>query len=98
MSTENFENASVAPDGQPAEEQPVWRQEYPIDWPAAEYVTRREFTRLLLVTSFAFVVGQAWIVLSQFGQEGRRGSAAAPGNRHNRSSPAKRFAAVLLSE
>ena len=60
MSTENFENATVAPDGQPAEEQPVWRQEYPIDWSASEYVTRREFTRLLLVTSFAFVVGQAW--------------------------------------
>ena len=69
MSTENFENASVAPDGQPAEEQPVWRQEYPIDWPAAEYVTRREFTRLLLVTSFAFVVGQAWIVLSSLAKK-----------------------------
>ena len=64
MSTENFENTSVAPDGRPLEAQPVWRQEYPIDWSAAEYVTRREFTRLLLVTSFAFVVGQAWIVLS----------------------------------
>lgn len=64
MSTENFENTSAAPDGQPAEEQPVWRQEYPIDWSESEYVTRREFTRLLLVTSLAFVVGQAWIVLS----------------------------------
>src|SRR5512136_2596112 len=64
MSTGNLTNASVAPDGQPAEDQPVWRQEYPIDWSASEYVTRREFTRLLLVTSFAFVVGQAWIVLS----------------------------------
>ncbi len=75
MSTENLENTSAAPDGRPAEEQPVWRQEYPIDWPAAEYVTRREFTRLLLVTSFAFVVGQAWIVLSSLA---RKASAAQP--------------------
>ena len=64
MSTENFENASVAPDGKAMDEQPVWRQEYPIDWSESEYVTRREFTRLLLVTSFAFVAGQTWIVLS----------------------------------
>src|SRR5512139_2548120 len=69
MSAENFENASVAPDGRPTEEQPVWRQEYPIDWSASEYVTRREFTRLLLVTSFAFVAGQAWIVLSSLSKK-----------------------------
>ncbi len=55
---------SVAPDGRPLEEQPVWRREYPIDWPQSEYVSRREFARLVLVTSLAFVVGQAYIVLS----------------------------------
>lgn len=69
MSTENLENSTVAPDGRSAEEQPVWRQEYPIDWSASEYVTRREFTRLLLVTSFAFVAGQAWIVLSSLSKK-----------------------------
>src|SRR5512144_2867140 len=69
MSTENLQGSTAAPDGQPAEEQPVWRQEYPVDWPESEYVTRREFTRLLLVTSFAFVVGQAWIVLSSLGKK-----------------------------
>ena len=69
MSSENFENTTVAPDGQPAEDQPVWRQEYPIDWSASEYVTRREFTRLLLVTSFAFVAGQAWMVLSSLAKQ-----------------------------
>ncbi len=56
--------SAVSPDGRPPEEQPVWRQEYPIDWPESEYVSRREFTRLLLVTSFAFVVGQAYILVS----------------------------------
>ncbi len=69
MSTENLQGSTAAPDGQPAEQQPVWRQEYPVDWPESEYVTRREFTRLLLGTSFAFVVGQAWIVLSSLGKK-----------------------------
>lgn len=64
MSQETREPVTTLPDGRPMSEQPVWRQEYPIDWPQSEYVSRREFTRLLLVTSFAFVVGQAYIVLS----------------------------------
>ncbi len=58
------EEPTVSPDGRPLEEQPVWRQEYPIDWPESEYVSRREFTRLLLVTSLAFVVGHAYILVS----------------------------------
>ncbi len=69
MNTEHFENASAAPDGKAIDEQPAWRQEYPIDWSDAEYVTRREFTRLLLVTSFAFVAGQTWIVLSSLAKK-----------------------------
>jgi Rieske Fe-S protein len=64
VSTEELDNGSVAPDGRPLEEQPAWRQAYPIDWPAADYVSRREFTRLLLVTSGAFVAGQAWLLVS----------------------------------
>jgi Rieske Fe-S protein len=63
MSTDP-EQVTVPPDGRPLEEQPVWRQEFPIDWLQSEYVSRREFTRLLLVTSFAFVVGQTYIVAS----------------------------------
>jgi len=66
MSTDGPEQLTVAPDGRPLEEQPVWRQEFPIDWPQSEYVSRREFTRLLLVTSFAFVVGQTYIVVSSW--------------------------------
>ena len=64
MSSENSETITTTPDGRAPEDQPVWRQEYPIDWPESEYVSRREFTRLLLVTSFAFVVGQVYIVVS----------------------------------
>jgi Rieske Fe-S protein len=59
------------------EEQPVWRQEYPIDWPESDYVSRREFTRLLLVTSLAFVVGQAYIVVSSLQRQRASPPAAA---------------------
>lgn len=62
MTRESWEAITSAPDGRPLEEQPVWRREYPVDWPESEYVSRREFTRLLLLTSLAFVVGQAYIV------------------------------------
>lgn len=71
MTRESWETINAAPDGRPLEEQPVWRREYPVDWPESEYVSRREFTRLLLVTSFAFVVGQAYIVASSLLRQGR---------------------------
>jgi hypothetical protein len=51
------------PDGRPAEEQPIWRKDFPIDWPEDELRARRDFTRFLMLTSLAFVVGQFWIVL-----------------------------------
>ncbi len=66
MSNHDPEAITTAPDGRSLEEQPVWRQEYPIDWQQSEYVSRREFTRLLLVTSLAFVVGQAYIAVSSW--------------------------------
>ena len=66
------EQVTVPPDGRPLEEQPVWRQEFPIDWPQSEYVSRREFTRLLLVTSLAFVVGQTYIVVSSLLRQRKR--------------------------
>ncbi len=48
----------------PIPAEPAFREEFPIETEASEYVSRREFTRLLLLTSFAFVVGQAYIVVS----------------------------------
>ncbi len=49
------------PDGRPEDEQPPWRHDFPIDWPQDQYVARRDFTKFLALTSFAFVVGQVCI-------------------------------------
>jgi Rieske Fe-S protein len=52
---------TVAPDGRPAAAQPAWRRDFPIDWPRDHYVSRRDFTKFLGLTSLAFVIGQVWI-------------------------------------
>ena len=57
---------SVPPDGQPYHDQPQWRNDFPVDWPQDEFVARRDFTKFLVLTSFAFVVGQVWIVFENF--------------------------------
>jgi Rieske Fe-S protein len=44
------------------EELPRWRQDFPIDLPQDEYVSRRDFTKFLMLVSLAFVVGQFWIL------------------------------------
>ena len=56
-----WEDVTAAPDGAPPELQPRWRHDFPIDWPADQYVARRDFARFLVLTSGAFVAGQAWI-------------------------------------
>ena len=63
MRIEDPDQISAPPDGNRPEVQPKWRQDFPIDWPKDEYRSRRDFTKLLGLTSLAFVVGQAWIVL-----------------------------------
>ena len=63
MRIEDPEEVTTAPDRRPSEEQPVWRQDFPIDWPQDEYRSRRAFAGLLLLTSLAFVVGHAWIAI-----------------------------------
>ena len=55
------EQVTIPPDGLPLEQQPKWRQDFPIDWPQDHYVARRDFTKFMVLTSFAFVVGQFWI-------------------------------------
>lgn len=69
------ETLGLTPDGRPPAEQPVWRRAFPIDWPADELRSRREFVTLLLTTSLAFAAGQAWIVA----QNALRRAAPAPG-------------------
>ena len=63
---------SIPPDGRPYHEQPQWRNDFPIDWPQDEFVARRDFTKFLVLTSFAFVVGQTWIVFENWARK-RRG-------------------------
>ncbi len=60
------ERVTIPPDGRPLEEQPQWRQDFPIDWPQDHYVARRDFTKFMVLTSFAFVVGQFWIVVQNY--------------------------------
>ena len=52
---------TVAPDLSPADAQPAWRQDFPIDWPQDLYVERRDFVKFLVLTSGAFALGQVWI-------------------------------------
>lgn len=66
------ETGTLPPDGRPLSKQPRWRKDFPIDWPRDEYVSRRDFTKFLALTSLAFVVGQAWI-LAQNALRTRRG-------------------------
>jgi Rieske Fe-S protein len=54
----NREQISTPPDGQPAEQQPAWRQDFPIDVPQDNYVSRRDFAKFMVLTSGAFAVGQ----------------------------------------
>jgi Rieske Fe-S protein len=63
---------SIPPDGRPYSEQPQWRNDFPIDWPQDEFVARRDFTKFLVLTSFAFVVGQAWILFQNWSRKRRR--------------------------
>lgn len=56
------EQISTAPDGRPIEQQPRWRQDFPIDWPVDEYISRRDFVKFLMLTSAAFTAGQFWLL------------------------------------
>ncbi|HEX7282318.1 MAG TPA: ubiquinol-cytochrome c reductase iron-sulfur subunit [Vicinamibacterales bacterium] len=71
------DSISLPPDGRPLDEQPAWRQDFPIDWPQDQYVERRDFVKFLTLTSFAFVFGQLWIA----GKSWMRQREPAPGAR-----------------
>jgi nitrite reductase/ring-hydroxylating ferredoxin subunit len=60
------EQITLPPDGRPPGAQPQWRRDFPIDWPQDQYVARREFVKFIVLTSFAFVVGQVWIGLRNY--------------------------------
>jgi nitrite reductase/ring-hydroxylating ferredoxin subunit len=54
---------TVAPDGRPPADQPQWRRDFPIDSSQDDYVSRRELIKFIVLTSGAFVVGQAWLAV-----------------------------------
>src|SRR5437588_1653876 len=60
------EQRTVPPDGRPPEVQPAWRGDFPVDWPQDQYVGRRDFTKFMVLTSFAFVVGQICIGIANW--------------------------------
>ena len=49
----------------PMDQQPAWRQDFPIDWPQDQYVARRDFMKFMVLTSLAFTVGQFWIARAE---------------------------------
>jgi Rieske Fe-S protein len=55
------DDITVAPDARPKDEQPRWRRDFAVDWPEDHFVARRDFAKFLVLTSGAFVAGQAWI-------------------------------------
>jgi nitrite reductase/ring-hydroxylating ferredoxin subunit len=63
---------TVPPDRGSEDAQPRWRRDFPIDWPQDHYVARRDFTKFLCLTSFAFVVGQCTIAYQNWRRK-RRG-------------------------
>ena len=67
------DQVTIAPDWRPMEEQPAWRNDFPIDWPQDQYVERREFMKFMVLTSFALTVGQLWIAAQNWWRR-RRGA------------------------
>lgn len=66
MSRREREQLTIPPNGAMLEDQPKWRQDFPIDWPQDHYVSRRDFTKFMVLTSLAFTAGQFWIVIQNY--------------------------------
>ena len=60
------ETITTPPDRSPADQQPAWREDFPIDWPQDQYVERRDFMKFMVLTSGAFALGQLWIGLQNW--------------------------------
>lgn len=60
------EDMTIAPDFRPAADQPVWRQDFPIDWPQDHYVERRDFVKFLTLISGALALGQVWVAMQSW--------------------------------
>jgi Rieske Fe-S protein len=69
--TRDAEDITVGPDHKPLHEQPRWRRDFATDWPEDNFIARRDFAKFLVLTSGAFVAGQAWIAANSL-VRGRR--------------------------
>lgn len=58
-------NRPVEKTTQPISERTKWRDDFPVDLPQDRHVSRREFTKFLVLISGAFAVGQFWLGLSR---------------------------------
>jgi Rieske Fe-S protein len=74
MKPPNWNSTTVPPDGTAEELQPKWRQDFPINIPQDGYISRREFTKFLVLISFSFVVGQIWILMRRMWRRSTGGS------------------------
>lgn len=74
MISREREEVTIPPDGTSLDEQPKWRQDFPIDWPQDHYLSRRDFTKFMVLISLAFTAGQFWIIGRKFLRK-RRGEA-----------------------
>jgi nitrite reductase/ring-hydroxylating ferredoxin subunit len=63
---------TIAPDWRSMDQQPAWRNDFPIDWPQDQYIERREFMKFMVLTSLALTVGQFWILAENWWRR-RRG-------------------------
>jgi Rieske Fe-S protein len=70
MSISSGEQDRTFPDNQPLSLQPPWRQDFPTDIPVDDALSRREFTKFLVLTSGAFVAGQCWIGMMSLLRDG----------------------------
>ena len=66
------EDVTRAPDDRPMHEQPQWRRDFAIDWPEDQHVSRRDFAKFLVLTSGAFVCGQAWVAVQSLVRSRRK--------------------------
>ncbi len=51
-----------------------WREDFPVDWAADNYITRREFTKFLVMSSGAICLGNGYFALQRL----RKRAAGAP--------------------
>jgi Rieske Fe-S protein len=73
---QHAEQITIAPNWRPADEQPAWRTDFPIDWPQDHYVERRDFVKFMFLASAAFTAGQLWIAAQSWWRRGRAAPAA----------------------